>query len=115
ISVTTPPDGRPPQIVTTYYMDAALASFYLPGHPPVCTAGKYLGKRSTTFDQWADTDLANPALHGRTLLLNGTGDVPWDRSLIFDRIDPVAGGTRFLAVNYQGPRPDHPRFTTGSE
>ena len=100
----TPNDGRPPpQIVTTYYMDAALASFYLPGHPAVATAGKYLGKRSTTFDQWPDTDLTNPALRRRPLLLIGANESRWREALVFDRAQPLAGGRFLLATNYQGP------------
>lgn len=104
------PDGRPPIIVARHYMQAGLYSFYLPDHPSVATAGKYLGKRSTTFDFWPDTDLSRPELHGRTLLLDGQGDVPWDHALIFEHIEPVDGGRFFLATNYQGPRPDYPRF-----
>jgi hypothetical protein len=104
------PDGRPPVIVTRHYMQAGLYSFYLPGHPSVCTAGKYLGKRSTTFDFWPDTDLSRPEFHGRTLLLDGEGDVPWDRALLFTTIEPLANGRYFLATNFQGPRPDHPQF-----
>ena len=92
-------------------MQAGLYCFYLPGHPTICTAGKYLGKRSTTFDQWADTNLENPELLGRTLLLDGEGDVTWEQALIFDRREPIEGGKYFLAFNYRGPNPDHPRMT----
>ena len=104
-------DRRPPVIVARHYMQAGLYCFYLPGHPTVCTAGKYLGKRSTTFDQWADTNLENPELLGRTLLLDGEGDVPWEQALLFDRREPIEGGKYFLAFNYRGPNPNHPRMT----
>ena len=50
-------------------MDAALDAFYLPGHPVTTTYGKYVGKRSTTFDQWPDTSLDNPAHLERSLLV----------------------------------------------
>jgi hypothetical protein len=103
------PDGRPPMLVSPYYMDAALDAFYLPGHPPVATAGAYLGKRSTTFDEWPDTSLENPALRGRTLLLTGGPDVRWEDALNFDRREPIdaaamGGGRYWLAVNYRGPK-----------
>jgi hypothetical protein len=109
------PDGRPPLIVARHYMQAGLYSFYLPGHPTVFTAGKYLGKRSTTFDQWTDTNLENPALYGRTLLLDGEGDVKWEEALMFDHREPIDGGRFFLATNYRGPRPDHPRLTADED
>ena len=96
-------------------MAAGLYSFYLPSHPVIHTAGKQLGKRSTTFDQWDDTRMDNPALYGRTLLLVGQGDVPWERALKFDRLTPVEEGKYFLAENYQGPQPDHPRFVAGED
>src|SRR5207244_2097254 len=94
------PHGQPPLVVTRHYMEAALYSFYLPGHPTICTAGKYLGKRPTTFDQWPDTDLSNPALFGRTLLLDGVGDVPWEKALKFDSIEPLENGRFYLAHKY---------------
>jgi hypothetical protein len=96
-------------------MEAALYCFYLPGHPTVFTAGKYLGKRSTTFDQWADTNMQNPQLFGRSLLLDGESDVKWEQALIFDRRKPLDGGKFFLATNYRGPRPDHPEAVTDED
>jgi hypothetical protein len=105
------PDGQPPLIVARHYMQAGLYRFYLPDHPTCFTAGKYLGKRSTTFDQWADTNMENPQLLGRTLLLDGEGDVPWEQALLFDRREPIGGGKYFLAFNYRGPNPNHPRMT----
>jgi hypothetical protein len=112
--------GGTPVVVTRHYMAAGLDSFYLPDHPVIRTAGVYLGKRSTTFDQWDDTRLDNPALFGRTLLLVNEGDVPWEKALKFDRIEPIrnekpAGIKYFLAYNYQGPQADHPRFLSGPE
>lgn len=110
-SVTTP-DGKPPLIVTRHYMEAGLYCFYLPGHPTVYTAGKYLGKRSTTFDQWADTNMENPALYGRSLLLDGEGDVKWEQALLFDHREALDGGRFFLVTNYRGPKPGHPEALT---
>lgn len=109
------PDGQPPLIVARHYMQASLYCFYLPGHPTVYTAGKYLGKRSTTFDQWRDTNLENPNLYGRTLLLDGEGDVPWERALIFDQRRPLENGRYFLATDYRGPHADHPRLAADDD
>jgi 4-amino-4-deoxy-L-arabinose transferase-like glycosyltransferase len=106
-SVTTP-DGRPPLIVAQHYMAASLYSFYLPDHPVVFDADTFLGKRSTTFDIWPDTDLRNSQLRGRTLLLDGQ-DVPWRTALVFATKLPIDGRRYWLAIDYQGPRADHPR------
>src|SRR5204863_9441855 len=108
LASVTPPGAEPPVIVTRYYMQAGLYCFYLPGHPPIRTAAKYLGKRSSTFAQWQDTRMDDPAIYGRTLLLVGEGDVPWDKALIFDELQRIGNGSYFLAQNYRGPRPDHP-------
>jgi 4-amino-4-deoxy-L-arabinose transferase-like glycosyltransferase len=102
-----------PIVVTRHYMAAGLYSFYLPGHPTIRTAGKFLGKRATTYSQWTDTRMDNPALYGKTLLLVELGEVPWDKALKFDTMQPLPGGKFFLASNYQGPRPDHPQFVKG--
>jgi 4-amino-4-deoxy-L-arabinose transferase-like glycosyltransferase len=109
------PDGLPPLIVARHYMQAGLYCFYLPGHPTVFTAGKYLGKRSTTFDQWADTTMENPQLLGRTLLLDGEGDVKWEEALLFDHREPLFGGRFFVATNFRGTRADHPRAVGGED
>jgi hypothetical protein len=103
-SVSTP-DGRPPHIVARHYQNASLFAFYLPRHPPVSAAGSYLGHRPSSFDQWADTALDNPALFGRSLLLEGKADTKWDRALRFDRIEPIVENKFYLATNYRGPRP----------
>ena len=107
------PDGLPPLPVTNYYMKSTLYAFYLPDHPPVATAGKYFGKRSTNVDHWADTNLENPALRGRSLLLIGD-DPRWEKVLKFDRREPILPGDRrfWLAVNYQGPQPAAAAATT---
>ena len=110
--------GHPPRVVTRHYMQAALYAFYLRDHPHVSTADKYVGRRSTTFDQWDDTRLDNPGLYGRSLLLvQIQGNVPrtrakvlarvavpWEQALVFDDVKPVDGGRFLLARNYQGPR-----------
>jgi hypothetical protein len=98
------PDGRPPHIVAHHYQKASLFAFYLPGHPPV-SAGGYAGHRRSSFDEWPDTRLDNPALFGRCLLLEGKGDTRWDGALLFDRLDTVVEDKFYLAVNYRGPRP----------
>lgn len=101
LSRVSVPDGRPPVIVTQHYMEASLLWFYLPGHPRVYTAGKYLGRRTSSFDEWADTDLANPALEGRWLVLVGDPGTDWERVFKFDsrvRLDARV----WLAAKFEG-------------
>jgi hypothetical protein len=103
--------GRPvPIIVARYYMRASLMCFYLPGHPSVLTADKYLGKRSTNFDHWDDTRLDNPALFGRDVLFIGESDIAWEKIFSFEGRESVGGGRYFLGTHFQGPRPDDPRL-----
>lgn len=108
LATVTTPDGRAPLIVAQHYMNASLYAFYLPDHPVVFDADTFLGKRPTTFDIWEDTDLRNPELYGRTLLLDGQSDVPWERAFVFSRKIAV-DGRYWLAMDYEGPRVDHPR------
>jgi hypothetical protein len=68
----------------------------------VTTAQKYLGRRAMNFDHWRDTNLADPQMKGRTLLLVGA-DVPWERALRFERIEPLDEHQFKLGINFQGP------------
>ncbi|MDB5296104.1 MAG: hypothetical protein JWO31_2087, partial [Phycisphaerales bacterium] len=96
------PDGRPPLIVARYYMTAAEYAFYLPGHPTVYNAGRLLGKRPSSYDFWHETDLTDPALAGRTAVLDGRGSKGWEEILRFDSVAPLAGGRAYLGRGFRG-------------
>jgi 4-amino-4-deoxy-L-arabinose transferase-like glycosyltransferase len=105
---TPPAEGRPPLVVAPNYQVASLATFYLPGHPPVATRGNYTGFRPSNFDHWPETDLANDAQRGRTLVFvkNVKGDDPnWSDFFNFDELRPTSDPQFLLALNYRGPRP----------
>jgi hypothetical protein len=95
--------GRPPLVITRYYMDAALDAFYLPGHPQVFNAGTMTGQRPTSYDFWPSNDLSSPALLNRSAVMDGYSPThPWDQVLRFDSITPVTGAKIFQARNYRG-------------
>lgn len=96
-------ENQEPIIVSRYYMTAALYSFYLPGHPEVYNAGAELGKRPSSYDFWAQTDLADPRLVGRRILLDGQGARPWDKLFSLSHVESLNGGKYYLG-EYQGIR-----------
>ncbi len=96
-------DQRDPLIVSRYYMTAALYAFYLPDHPSVFNAGLYLGKQPSSYDFWADTSLTAPALRGRSVLLDGVGDLAWDSVFRFESLRPLSEGRYWLGTGYGGP------------
>jgi hypothetical protein len=97
--------GRPPLPVARNYQEASLATFYLPGHPPVATRGNYTGVRPSNFDHWPETDLSDPRHHGRTLVLMLTGNDPrWEDIFEFERLRPAPQAAYLLAEGYRGPR-----------
>ena len=105
------PDGRPPLPVARNYQEASLATFYLHGHPPVATSGNYTGNRPSNFDHWTQTDLADPAQRGRTLVFmlagkNNTLEDPGrlEAAFEFDRVRPSPDPAYFIVEGYNGPR-----------
>jgi hypothetical protein len=95
--------GRPPLVITRYYMDAALDAFYLPGHPNVYNAGTLTGQRPTSYDFWPANDLSAPSLLGRIAILDGHSPTrPWEHILRFESIDRVDDSNRFIGRGYGG-------------
>jgi hypothetical protein len=98
------PQGRPPLIITRYYMDTALDAFYLPGRPHVFDAGVLTGQRPTSYEFWPDNDLSSAELLGRSAVLDGFSPTrPWDRVLRFRSLRRIEGTRCFVAEGYQGP------------
>ena len=60
-------------------------------------------------------DEISDRLSEATALLDGEGDVKWEAALLFDHREAIDGGKFFLATNYRGPRPDHPRLTADED
>jgi hypothetical protein len=97
-------EGKRPMIVARYYMTAALDAFYMAGHPTVYCAGTAVGKRPTAYDFWPQTDLRDPGLRGRTVVLDGAGGTPWHRALQFDEVKPLEANGFYLGRNFRGIR-----------
>ncbi|MEO0511552.1 MAG: glycosyltransferase family 39 protein [Planctomycetota bacterium] len=79
-------DG-PPLFIAQHYGRASLLAFYLPGRPTVYCASAFTGGRRSQYDVWAETDLADPGLAGRTAVLSGAKQWQWAEA--FDEVEPV--------------------------
>ncbi len=64
-------------IVAPSHNHAGLLAYYLPMHPVVASAGRFLGDRPSAYDFFSDTDLTNPALVGRPALFVGGTAAQW--------------------------------------
>lgn len=101
-------DGPTPLVVAPNYGAAALASFYLPGHPAVASRDRFLTGRRSTLDQWPETNLSNPRHLGRTLILvqDHRNDPNWMDVLICDQVRSSDYPDYLVATNFQGLRQD---------
>lgn len=105
--------GRQPFLIASTYGRAALLAFYGQGHPRVCSADSYMGGRESSYDYFADTDLANPQLLGRPAILLGNEQWVWEKALYFQVIERSRHpGRVYFAYEYRGPwREPHTRLT----
>jgi undecaprenyl-diphosphatase len=65
-------DGQDPIVIATDYWLASHLAFYLDGRPTVYSATAYRGGRQSSYDDFEETDLTDPALIGRPAVLVGT-------------------------------------------
>jgi len=61
--------GKEPFVIAGSYGEASRLAFYLKGRPTTYDAGKYVGRRESQYNYWADTDLSDPALLGRPAVM----------------------------------------------
>src|SRR5581483_10607050 len=83
--------GRTPIIIADHYQSAALAAYYLPGHPVVYNAEHLMGGRRSAYDAWGKTNLRLRNVRGRPVVLVGKSSRPWCRALrlrTVERINP---------------------------
>lgn len=95
--------GRLPLLIASRYQEASLLAYYMPGHPIVFCAGSHLGSRRTAYDFFADTNLADPALRGRTALFIGGDLEDWKQGFHFASIESVPGSDVRLVNDFEGP------------
>ncbi len=96
-----------PIIVTGSYGETALLAFYLPGQPVVYTAMSYLGGRKSSYDFFADTNLADLKLVGKPMVLVTTEARPWRMVFGFGnlrQVEPPAV-TEFKKSTNEKPKP----------
>ena len=94
-------------VIGSHYMQAALDGFYLPNQPTVYDADVLLGKHPTSYEYWRPTDLADPALIGRRVLLDGGDAKSWSAALELEgiRLTGGSGRRRTYTAVYRGLTP----------
>ncbi len=101
--------GTDPLLIAARYQRTALMAFYLPDQPVVYCAQAHLGSRETGYDYFADTDLTDPALHGRPVILIGSSRQRWHDAFDLDPLQAgpttAAGDRLYHAPRFGGPRP----------
>lgn len=78
-------------IVAASHNDAGRLSFYLPGHPIVRSAGRFFGKRPSSYDFFPDTALTSTSAQGKPALLIGETPERWRAAFElegFELVDP---------------------------
>ena len=98
------PNGPAPVLIAGHYMQAALDAFYLPGQPTVYDADVLQGKHPTSYEYWTATDLNDPALLGRPVLLDGSDATQWTDALKLNNFRTV-GRRLYAAESYDGIAP----------
>jgi 4-amino-4-deoxy-L-arabinose transferase-like glycosyltransferase len=92
-------------IVAPSHSAAGLLAFYLPGHPRVASAGRFLGDRPSAYDFFDDTDLSAPQARGRPALLLGGTPRLWSEAFALDGIEVVDATFGVYATRrFGGPR-----------
>jgi undecaprenyl-diphosphatase len=75
--------GQLPVLISDHYGDTSQLAFYLPDHPRVFCAGHLLGRRKSAYDFFADQNLKDPELLGRTVLLIHGSEKRWQDLFAF--------------------------------
>lgn len=101
--------GGLPFVVADQYTRAALLAYYLPGQRAVRSATSFMGGRRSSYDDFADTSLVDPAIMGRDAVLVGADADRWNAAFYFDRIEqrlskPPERQPVYVGENYRGPR-----------
>jgi hypothetical protein len=88
---------RVPLVITDYYTKTSLLAYYLPDQPAVYCAASRMGTRQSAYDQFADTNLDDPALVGRPAILLGNTAERWQNTLGFEKVVRVSDDERLFA------------------
>ena len=96
--------GQEPLVIAGSYGQASQLAFYMDGRPVVYDAGKYVGRRESQYDYWADTDLSDPALLGRPAVLVLKPAEDWREQFDFAALQTLQDDPLLhVATGYGGP------------
>ncbi len=98
--------GEEPLVIAARYGTASQLSFYLDGQPTVLCADAYVGMRESHYDYMEETDLTDPALHGKSAVLVLRPAEKWAEHFAFDAIETLSDEEPeiHVATGYGGPR-----------
>jgi hypothetical protein len=97
--------GREPLVVADSYWQASLLAYYMRQHPTVYSAASRIGSRKSAYDYFVDTDLSDPRLLRRTMVMLGAAPDIWAEAFKFERVESVPNLPGiFVGTNYAGPR-----------
>ncbi|MGD9497009.1 MAG: ArnT family glycosyltransferase [Armatimonadota bacterium] len=97
--------GREPLIVSGSCGRASQLAYYLPGRPTVYDAGGYIGRRPSAYDYFDETDLEDPALHGRPAVMVVWPLERWLQGFRFEHARSLGGDPPIhIGFGYGGPR-----------
>ena len=98
--------GQDPFIIADSYWRASLLAYYLTGKPVVFSASSRIGSRKSAYDYFADTDLADPRLFGRSAVLIGAAADIWGKVFRFEQLEKLTSTDFppiFWGTGYGGP------------
>jgi hypothetical protein len=88
-------------VIAVSHNEAGLFAYYLPTHPVIASAGRFLGNRPSAYDFFADTALDNPALAGRPALFIGGTLAQWNAAFRCRDLQMIdADGPQFVSMSF---------------
>jgi hypothetical protein len=81
--------GDDPMVIGGTYGITSQMAFYLPDRPTGYSGQAYLGWRESQYDLWEETNLRNPALHGRPAVMVLQEAELWQSAFDFEGFETV--------------------------
>ncbi len=96
--------GKEPLVIAGHYGTASQLAFYLEGRPTTFGAGSYVGYRESQYDYWDATDLSDPQLRDRPVVMVGTPAEEWRDEFDFKTFETMRENPPVhVATGFGGP------------